>query len=438
MAIEPPDKSSEQDPFGTVIYPGSESPPASAEPEKKPRPRLLLLKIGVCAVIVLALAFYLTLKTAKQQFQTSAAPPITQQIAAAVTSAVPPALTEQHKETEAIERKRAEEEIERRSRDATEQFLRDRGIDPAANKDTKQTALDPASSAREEALVNSGTIQAVNRFAPAGGAPGSSKTTSSELDTEIERVKTEIRARSGQSAESQALEQSMKALESAARNSALGAPSRVRQEQEFVRRVAESGLPDPVAMRKLEPSCIISAGTPIPISILQELNTDIPGKFRAVVVENIHTMNLSKVGIPMGSVVLGEINPEVRVGQTRINALATRITTPQGYALNMGGETTYDRNGMAGISGDVNRHYFERFFSAAVVGWLGSRSSNNQVVITQNPAGGTSTQGSPLTVAASEIVRMELERNREIPPTITTKAAQTQYLVTSRDIDVCH
>lgn len=430
------DRPPEQDPFGSVAYPGSESTPASSEPEKKPRPRLLLLKLAIGGVIVLALVFYLTLKTAKQQFQTTTAPPISKQIAAATTSSVPPALSAQQKETEAIERQREQEEIDKKAKESTAKFFRERGLDPNASTG-KSDGPDPVTVAREEALVNSGTIQTVNRFTPGAAAPASARSASSELDAEIERVKAEIRARSSQSSESQALQQSMKALEAAARNGGAAVPSRARQEQEFVRRVAESGLPDPVAMRKLDPGCTIGAGTPIPISILQELNTDIPGKFRATVIENIHTMNLSKIGIPMGSVVLGEINNEVRVGQTRINALATRITTPTGYALNLGGETTYDRNGMAGISGDVNRHYFERFFSAAVVGWLGSRSNRNQVVITQNPVGGTSTQGNPLAIAASEIVRMELERNRDIPPTITTKAAQTQYLMTSRDIDVC-
>jgi type IV secretory pathway VirB10-like protein len=432
------DRPPEQDPFGAVPYPGSEPISPSTDSEKKPRPRLLLLKLAIGGIIVLALVFYLTLKTAKLQFQPSTAPPISKQIAAAVTSAVPPALSEQQKETDAIQRQREQEEIDRKARESTEKFLRDRGLDPDASKRQKVEGSDYSSTTREDALVNSGTIQTVNRFTPGGTASFTAKSVGSELDADVERVKAEIKARSGQSTELQTLQQSMKALEAAARNGGTTTPSRVRQEQDFVRRVTdESGLQEPVAMRKLDPSCTISAGTPIPISILQELNTDIPGKFRAIVIENVHTMNLTSVGIPMGSLVLGEVNSEIRVGQTRINALATRITTPAGYALNLGGETAYDRSGMAGISGDVNRHYFERFFSSAVVGWLGSLSTKNQVVITQNPVGGTSTQGNPLAIAASEIVRMELERNRDIPPTITTKAAQTQYLMTSKDIDVC-
>jgi type IV secretion system protein VirB10 len=169
------------------------------------------------------------------------------------------------------------------------------------------------------------------------------------------------------------------------------------------------------------PGATIITGTLIPAVLETAINSDLPGYTRAFVSQDVRSFDNKTVLLPRGSRLIGQYKSGVAAGQTRAYVIWTRAIRPDGVSIDLGSPGT-DEAGETGLPGKVNSHFFKRFGAAillSVVGAIGSRSSNNGVVI----ASGTS--------AAS----VAAQSNANIPPTIRVAPGQAVKVFVARDLD---
>ncbi len=93
------------------------------------------------------------------------------------------------------------------------------------------------------------------------------------------------------------------------------------------------------------------------------IDSDLPGQIEAVVNQDIYGEQGRKILIPRGSHLTGEYRSGLSNNQSRLFTVWTRIKEPNGIDISLGSEGT-DSLGRAGVTGQVDYHFIDRFGSA--------------------------------------------------------------------------
>ncbi len=171
-------------------------------------------------------------------------------------------------------------------------------------------------------------------------------------------------------------------------------------------------------------SATVPQGTLIPAVLETALDSTSPGIARAVVTGNVRGFDGSRVLIPIGSRLIGEVGADTRSGQNRMLVNWIRLIRPDGVTIAIGSPAT-DPLGRGGIRASVNSHFFERFTGAILqsaldVGVnLASRSADNSLIVTP----GTMSAVAPP------------QNGNDIQPTLKVKGAVSISILVSRDLD---
>lgn len=194
----------------------------------------------------------------------------------------------------------------------------------------------------------------------------------------------------------------------------------------------------PLVPIPLESPYMVLGGTPIPTVILQSAKSDMPGTFRAMVDRDIYdSIDGSCKLIPKGTRILGRTNNDVAIGQDLMLMAATRMIFRHA-TMRLDGLTGNDPDGEAGVSADVNNHFFRIFGStfliAGVAAWIGhNQSQSNGTTINVN--GGVATDlSSAAAQSLSQTTQTILQRNMNIQPTLRLEPGQRITFITQRDM----
>jgi type IV secretion system protein VirB10 len=125
---------------------------------------------------------------------------------------------------------------------------------------------------------------------------------------------------------------------------------------------------------------------------------------------------------------------DIKVGQERLLVASTSLRLPNGKSVPLNGMQGADQNGYAGFSGDVNNHFLKIFgtgFITAIL--LRAFDSGSQTATTSSPNGVT-TYGSTAGQVAAATAQTVLQRNQNIPPTITVEPGQKFLVQVTQDI----
>lgn len=166
---------------------------------------------------------------------------------------------------------------------------------------------------------------------------------------------------------------------------------------------------------------ILHQGKVIPAVLGRQINSDLPGRITATTTVDIYdSLGKGQLLIPKGSTLDGQYDSEVKVGQSRILFGFERLILPDGTSFDLPPAPGSDLRGAAGITGDVNNHFFKMFASSLFIAFLADKTTPAQNVT--NIGGGTTT------TAAGEVLvdvsKSILDRNKVIPPTITVPQGQ--------------
>lgn len=160
---------------------------------------------------------------------------------------------------------------------------------------------------------------------------------------------------------------------------------------------------------------VLRQGKVIPAVLGRQINSDLPGAITAYVTSPVYDSN-GVLLIPMGSALVGQYDAGVRAGQSRLMFAFERLILPNGYSFDLPAAPGSDLAGAAGMTGDVDNHFFKMFGTSLLIAVLADRTRPPTGAVTQIGASGPAT---PAGQVLSDVSKSILERNRTIPPTIT-------------------
>ena len=106
----------------------------------------------------------------------------------------------------------------------------------------------------------------------------------------------------------------------------------------------------------------VKAGSFIPMTLQQGINSDLPGEVTARVTEGVYdTTEGCRLLIPPLTTVKGKYDSKVAIGQNRVLVVWNNMIFPDGEELNLAGMQSYDTAGMTGMESEVDNHYLRLF-----------------------------------------------------------------------------
>jgi len=140
--------------------------------------------------------------------------------------------------------------------------------------------------------------------------------------------------------------------------------------------VLNGALPSTVTQAEViaNPSNTILQGTMIQAVMETALDSSLPGQTRAVVSEDVYSVDGARLLIPRGSRLIGRYRAGVDIAQRRVTIAWDRIILPAGQTVQIssfGG----DELGRSGVTGFVDTRFDERFGSAALISLISAAPS---------------------------------------------------------------
>lgn len=161
---------------------------------------------------------------------------------------------------------------------------------------------------------------------------------------------------------------------------------------------------------------MLHQGSVIPAVLGRQINSDLPGEIGAFTTVDVYdSLGKGQLLIPKGSRLVGAYDSEVKVGQSRILFAFERLILPNGVSFDLPAAKGSDLAGAAGLSGDVNNHFFKMFASSFLIAILADKTQKPTSVTNIGTSGPSDAAGQVLVDVSKGI----LERNRTIQPTIT-------------------
>ena len=180
------------------------------------------------------------------------------------------------------------------------------------------------------------------------------------------------------------------------------------------------------ATRLSNPGFTVPQGAVIQAVLETALDSNRPGFARAIVSRDVRGFDGVRVLIPRGSRLFGEYKSDLAQGQRRAFVNWQLLTRPDGVQIRIESPAA-DPLGRAGIGGNVNTHFFQRFAGAILqsaldigVG-LASRSATNGTVVLGLPGSTQNTQINP--------------NAADIRPTLTIRNGTSVSVFVARDLD---
>lgn len=159
------------------------------------------------------------------------------------------------------------------------------------------------------------------------------------------------------------------------------------------------------------------------------VDSSLPGMTTCVTATDTFGADGSVVLLERGTKLVGETRGDVRHGSARVYVLWTEARTPDGVVVPLASPGT-DELGRAGLPGEVNRHFWERFGAAILVSVIDGavqaavqRSSNGDGTVIVNPS------------TTSDIMTEVLRSTINIPPTVTKQHGDRIAVLVARDLD---
>ncbi|WP_273795047.1 type IV secretion system protein VirB10 [Brucella intermedia] len=185
---------------------------------------------------------------------------------------------------------------------------------------------------------------------------------------------------------------------------------------------------------------LVAEGTVVRGFLETAINTDLPGLVRAVVREDVRSLDGRRILIPKGARLVGEYKSNLEQGQARVFIVWNRIIRTDGVSVDIG-SVGADNLGRAGVPGQVDRHWFQRFGSAIMLSVIGGGIEYVSALGDKNDSATkiTINAGSQASASAAsglgKIAEEEFKQTSKIPPTIHVNQGSPVVILIRRDLD---
>lgn len=230
----------------------------------------------------------------------------------------------------------------------------------------------------------------------------------------------------------------------------------------FLAQSEQNRITPAIATKNARPDALIAQGTLIRGFLETAINSDMPGMVRAVVRENVYSLDGRRILVPRGSRLVGEYKSGLSRGQKRVFVVWNRLVMSDGTQVDIASPGA-DNIGQAGLTGKVDTHWAERVGSAMFFSVLGSGAQigtalaldkgndGPRTVTTTDPATGIVTTTtldssgnrhdgvmSAVTQGTSGFTQLATEsaqNSENIPPTVHVDQGADVTVFVRRDLD---
>jgi type IV secretion system protein VirB10 len=179
----------------------------------------------------------------------------------------------------------------------------------------------------------------------------------------------------------------------------------------------------------------IKAGTILPAVLITAINSDLPGPVVAQVREHVYdTVSGNTLLVPQGSRLLAQYDSMVAWGQERVLLCWNRLVLPDGDSLDLQCMPAADLKGAAGLTDEVDEHWWRILKGATVATLLAATSSY--------VAGDTTGYNPTVTQVTARSASGEINQvgarithsNLSIQPTITVRPGFSVNVIVTKDM----
>jgi type IV secretion system protein VirB10 len=176
---------------------------------------------------------------------------------------------------------------------------------------------------------------------------------------------------------------------------------------------------------------LLPKGAFIDCTLETAIDSTLPGLTTCITAVDTFSADGTVVLMERGTKLIGETQGDAEQGRARLFVLWTEARTPKGVIVPLSSPGT-DALGRAGISGKVNRHFFDRFGAALLISVIDGTIQ----AAAANQASGASGTTVVLNPSGTRDVMTEvLKSTVSISPTITVKNGSRIQILVARDVD---
>lgn len=169
---------------------------------------------------------------------------------------------------------------------------------------------------------------------------------------------------------------------------------------------------------------LVTEGTVIQASLESAINSNLPGKIRAIVNSPVYSYSGNAKLIDSTSELIGQYRAASEGGDPRIFVIWTRLITSDGISVQLD-SPGIDALGRSGASGWVDTHFFKRFGASVMLSIIGG--------VTQAEAD-DSLQSQAVSDSFNRSAEIALERSINIKPTVKLNQGQRIAVFVNQDI----
>jgi type IV secretion system protein VirB10 len=174
---------------------------------------------------------------------------------------------------------------------------------------------------------------------------------------------------------------------------------------------------------------LLARGAFIDCTLETAIDSTLPGMTTCITATDTFSSDGTVVLLERGTKLIGETRGQVQQGVARVFVLWTEARTPTGIVVPLDSPGA-DELGRSGLSGEVNRHFWDRFGAAILISTLDGAV---QAAVESGSRGGGAVIYNPST--SESVVTDVLKNSVNIPPTITKRNGDRIQVFVARDLD---
>lgn len=174
---------------------------------------------------------------------------------------------------------------------------------------------------------------------------------------------------------------------------------------------------------------LLAKGTFIDCTLETAIDSTLPGMTTCIAATDTFSSDGTVVLLERGTKLIGETRGQVQQGAARVFVLWTEARTPTGIVVPLDSPGA-DELGRSGLSGEVNRHFWDRFGAAILISTLDGAV---QAAVESGSRGGGAVIYNPST--SESVVTDALKNSVNIPPTVTKRNGDRIQVFVARDLD---
>jgi type IV secretion system protein VirB10 len=174
---------------------------------------------------------------------------------------------------------------------------------------------------------------------------------------------------------------------------------------------------------------LLPKGSFIDCTLETAIDSTLPGMTTCVVATDTFSADGSVVLLERGTRLVGETRGQVQQGTARIFVLWTEARTPTGVVVPLDSPGT-DELGRSGLTGTVDRHFWERFGAAILI-----TAIEGAVQAAVQPSAGSGGTVIYNPSASQEVLTEVLKGTLNIPPTVRKSQGDRIEILVARDVD---